>query len=70
MKNQQQKTVQSVLQVNVLGATLSTGRTTREMHNYFLQNNIKSYIACPIGEDCNDVFVYHSLTGTRISKLC
>lgn len=49
-----------VLQINILGATLSTGRTTREMHNYFLQNGIESHIACPVNKDCNDAFEFSS----------
>ena len=59
----------SVLQINALGATLSTGRTTREMHNYFLENNIDSYIACPTNKDCNDAFVFNSLNLMRLNTL-
>lgn len=59
----------SILQINVLGATLSTGRTTREMHNYFLENNIDSYIACPTNKDCNDAFVFNSLNFMRLNTL-
>lgn len=47
-----------VLQVNILGATLSTGRTTRELHDYFISHNIESYIACPTNKDCDDAFTF------------
>ena len=59
----------SVLQINALGATLSTGRTTREMHNYFLENNIDSYIACPTNKDCNDAFVFNSMNFMHLDTL-
>lgn len=49
-----------VLQVNILGATLSTGRTTREMHTYFKAHGIESHIACPLRRDCEDAFVFSS----------
>jgi len=55
-----------VLQVNILGSTLSTGRTTREMHEYFEANGIQSYIACPTHKDCNDVFAFSSPTKIKI----
>lgn len=36
-----------ILQINALYAKLSTGRTTREMHEYFLSQGIDSYVAAP-----------------------
>lgn len=36
-----------VLQINAVYAKSSTGRTTREMHEYFLFNGIDSYVAAP-----------------------
>lgn len=36
-----------VLQINAVYAKSSTGRTTREMHEYFLSNGIESYVAAP-----------------------
>lgn len=47
-----------VLQVNILGATLSTGRTTAEMHEYFSQHGIESYIACPTNKDNENAFAF------------
>lgn len=55
-----------VLQVNILGATLSTGRTTRELHDYFISHNIESYIACPTNRDCDDAFVFSSPNRIKI----
>ncbi len=55
-----------VLQINILGATLSTGRTTRELHEYFLSNNIESFIACPTNKDCDDAFVFSSPNQIKI----
>lgn len=49
-----------VLQINVLGSTLSTGRTTRETHNYLTEKGIESYIACPTRSDNADVFAFSS----------
>lgn len=55
-----------VLQVNILGATLSTGRTTRELHEYFLSHDIESYIACPTDKDCSDAFTFTSPNRIKI----
>ena len=45
-----------VLQINVVAQNNSTGRTTREMHNYFLNHNIDSYIATANDQDSPDSF--------------
>jgi len=45
-----------VLQINALGRTTSTGRTTREMHDYFLSHSIESYIATACNKDCDDAY--------------
>ncbi len=49
-----------VLQINRLGATLSTGRTTRELHDYLTAHGHESYLACPMHEDCEDNFAFSS----------
>lgn len=36
-----------VVQINAVYAKSSTGRTTREMHEYFLSHGIESYVAAP-----------------------
>ena len=36
-----------IIQINALYAKLSTGRTTREMHEYFLSHGIDAYVASP-----------------------
>lgn len=36
-----------IVQINAVYARLSTGRTTREMHEYFLSHGIESYVAAP-----------------------
>lgn len=54
------KKVLKVLQVNVVGATFSTGRTTRELHDYLTAHGHKSLIAIPRARDCDDAFVYAS----------
>lgn len=36
-----------VVQINAVYGFSSTGRTTREMHEYLLANGIDSYVACP-----------------------
>lgn len=46
----------TVMQINVLGRTKSTGRTTREMHDYFLEHGMSSYIATACNQDCDDAF--------------
>ena len=48
----------SVLQINCLGATMSTGRTTRELHEYLLGAGHRSHIACPTKYDAQDVFAF------------
>lgn len=55
-----------VLQINILGATLSTGRTTREMHEYFVAHGIESFMACPTNKDCNDAFAFSSPNRIKI----
>lgn len=47
-----------VLQINVLGSTLSTGRTTRELHHHLQKRGEESYIACPTNRDSDDVFTF------------
>lgn len=46
----------TVVQINALGSTFSTGRTTREMHDYFNEHGIKSYLATARNSDCNDAY--------------
>lgn len=58
-----------VLQINVLGATLSTGRTTYEMHTYFKNHEIESYIACPTNKDCEDAFPFTSMNFMHIDAV-
>lgn len=36
-----------ILQINAIYEKFSTGRTTKEMHEYFLAHNIESYVASP-----------------------
>lgn len=36
-----------VLQINAVYEKLSTGRTTKELHEAMLENGIESYVACP-----------------------
>lgn len=55
-----------VVQVNILGATLSTGRTTREMHTYFKEHGIESFIACPTHRDCEDVYAFSSTFEVKV----
>ena len=49
----------TVLQINAVYAKSSTGRTTREMHEYFLANGIESYVAAPdlagLSERCHKI---------------
>ena len=59
----------TVIQINTLGATLSTGRTTREMHNYFLNHNIDSHIVGPAPLDCDDAFFFSSKNEMRMDTL-
>ena len=55
-----------VLQINALGRTLSNGRTTREMHDYFLENGIESYIATARNADCDDAYAISTLDASHI----
>lgn len=45
-----------VVQVNVMGRTLSTGRTTWEMHQYFKSHGIESFIAVAKGDECEEAY--------------
>lgn len=56
-----------ILQINRLGATLSTGRTTRELHNYLISHGDESFIACPLHEDCQDNFAFSSMNLLHIN---
>lgn len=58
-----------VLQVNALGSTLSTGRTTREMHEYFERRGIDSYIATAYNKDCDDAYRISTLNAMHIDTL-
>lgn len=55
-----------VLQINALGRTLSNGRTTREMHDFFLENGIESYIATARNADCDDAYAISTLDASHI----
>lgn len=46
----------SVVQINILGSKQSTGRTTRELHNYLLSQGHSSYIATAYDIDSPDSF--------------
>ena len=59
----------AVLQINTLGKTLSTGRTTRELHEYLENHGEKSYIACPYKIDCEDIFEFSSLNYVHLDVL-
>lgn len=52
-----------VIQVNALGKTLSTGRTTWEMHQYFQSHGIESFIAAAKGDECEDAYVINNIRG-------
>ena len=58
MKNKKDLTI---VQVNALGSTLSTGRTTWEMHEYFQKKGIRSYIATANGSDCAEAYAISSM---------
>lgn len=49
----------TILQINAVYAKSSTGRTTREMHEYFLASGIESYVAAPdlagLSERCHKI---------------
>ena len=54
-----------ILQINAVYEKNSTGRTTKEMHDYFLSNNIESYVAAP---DLNGCTEYTFQIGSRIDR--
>lgn len=60
----------TVLQINALGKTNSTGRTTREMHDYFCEHGILSYLATARNQDCEDAFAISNKASMRIDSLC
>ncbi|WP_455683535.1 glycosyltransferase [Thomasclavelia sp.] len=43
-----------VLQINAIYEKFSTGRNTKEMHEYFLAHNMESYVASPELNNLND----------------
>lgn len=55
-----------ILQINVVGKTLSTGRTVWEMHEYFLANGISSYIATATGSECHCAYPISNKVGIKI----
>lgn len=59
----------TIVQINMLGSTLSTGRTTRQMHDYFCEHNIESYIVCPMKIDCDDAFNFISKYEMKLNTL-
>ena len=56
-----------VVQVNALEKTMSTGRTTWEMHEYFLNNGIESYIAVATEAKEPDTYVISNKKARRWS---
>lgn len=56
----------TVLQINALGKTTSTGRTTREMHDYFCEHGILSYIATARNQDCDDAYAISTQNAMHI----
>lgn len=52
-----------VVQVNAVGKTLSTGRTTWEMHQYFKSHGIESFIAVAKGGECEEAYAINSKKG-------
>lgn len=67
--NTQHKDNLTVVQINPLGASLSTGRTTRELHNYLLFKGINSLIACPAPLDCDDAFFFSGKNQMRFDRV-
>lgn len=67
--NIQRKDSFTVVQLNPLGVTLSTGRTTRELHNYLLSKGVNSLIACPAPLDCDDAFFFSSRNQMRVDRV-
>ena len=59
----------TVVQINPLGASLSTGRTTRELHNYLISKGINSLIACPAQLDCDDAFFFSGKNQMRLDRV-
>lgn len=49
-----------IVQINVLGNSMSTGRTTRDVHEFLLENGYESYIVNPKHEDSDDAFSFAS----------
>lgn len=52
-----------VVQVNVMGRILSTGRTTWEMHQYFKSHGIESFIAVAKGDECEEAYAINDTKG-------
>lgn len=52
-----------IVQLNVVGKTLSTGRTTWEMHQYFESHGIESYIATAKGDECEEAYAINNIKG-------
>ena len=55
----------TVLQINAVYEKYSTGRTCKELHTYFLSNNIDSYIASP---DLNGLTDHSYKIGNKIDR--
>lgn len=58
-----------VLQINALGKTLSTGRTTREMHEALLEKGHESFIATACNKDCDDAYAISSMNLMHIDVI-
>ena len=52
-----------VVQINAVGKTGSTGRTTWEMHEYFTAHDMESYIATAKGDECPESFAISTQKG-------
>lgn len=59
----------TIVQINALGKTTSTGRTTREMHEYFIENGYNSYIATACNKDCSDGFAISNMHAMHFDVL-
>ena len=66
MDSKNTNTPLKVIQINTLGATLSTGRTTRELHEFLKINGVESKIVCPAPLDCEDAFFFSSRRAMKI----
>lgn len=55
-----------VLQINAVGKTGSTGRTTWEMHEYFDAHGIENYIATATGAECAESFAISTQKGIYV----